>query len=426
MRDVHKKYGEVVRISPNELSFATIESYNDIYGHASKGQQQFLKAPSYDHGTTPHIVGIRDPEEHRKTRKALSPAFSAKSLRDQENIIVEYADMFVGQLKKLGAGPEGIDVTEAIAWVTFDIIGELAFGESFDAVKSGTTHPWVSTIIDNIRDFDIVQILRQLPLGMLLLPFLIPIGKIKQHYELHQELNKEKTLKRIQSNDKITREDFFKHIIKNNDFSQSAIEANAEILIIAGSETTATTLTGLMYYLSQNPHCLKRLQDEVRSAFAKKEDITADATTRLPYLNAVINETLRIYPPVPFGLKRESPGAFVGKYYVPAGTVVSTDPWITTRDAALWRDGDAFHPERWLDEGFGVDDVRDAFNPFSLGPRGCLGINLAWMELRIVVARVVWGLEWEMVGEVDWEGGNRAWPLWKKPVVRMRFWEREN
>ena len=113
-----------MRIAPNELSFATVQSYHDIYGHALKGKKKFVKSTWYDRGDHPGIVSVRDPKEHSRQRKYLSHAFSAKSLRNQEALIHGYLDLLLGQLRKLG-GPEGegINIEEALNWLTFDIIG---------------------------------------------------------------------------------------------------------------------------------------------------------------------------------------------------------------------------------------------------------------------------------------------------------------
>lgn len=115
----------MVRIAPNELSFATVQAYHDIYGHATKIKKRFVKSSWYDTaGDHPGIVTVRDPAEHSRQRKYLSHAFSAKSLRGQENLIHHYVDMFIGQLAKLGnSGGPGINIEEAFNWLTFDIIG---------------------------------------------------------------------------------------------------------------------------------------------------------------------------------------------------------------------------------------------------------------------------------------------------------------
>jgi cytochrome P450 len=257
----------------------------------------------------------------------LAPAFSAKALREQEDIVHEYVDMFISQLENLGTGSRGIDIGQALAWVTFDIIGALTFGESFDAVKTGTTQPWVSAIVDNIRQFDLIQTRPDVPLITLLIPFMVSIKRLKGQYELHQMLTIEKTAKRIKIRHKITRDDFFRHIIEKGGYSRAGLERNADVLIVAGSETASTALTEMMHYLSQYPKCLKQLQKEVRGTFTSNEEISGTATAKLPYLHAVIEEGLRIYPPVAFGLKRTSPSANIGSNYVAAGTLVSTDTW---------------------------------------------------------------------------------------------------
>lgn len=116
-----------MRIAPTELSFASVEAYRTVLGHASKDGRPFLKDDFYDMNEAyPNIVTARDPPVHRMQRQMLSSAFSAKSLRAQENLVVhKYADQLMRQLTKLGGpGTSGIDMEEALAWVTFDVIGE--------------------------------------------------------------------------------------------------------------------------------------------------------------------------------------------------------------------------------------------------------------------------------------------------------------
>jgi cytochrome P450 len=101
--------------------------------------------------------------------------------------------------------------------------------------------------------------------------------------------------------------------------TSSEIAETNSILIVAGSETTATALTGGTYYLLKNPCVLKKLQDEVRGAFAKAEDMSIASLARLPYLNLVLRETMRIYPPAPgtFARKTGSTGEIISGHWVP-------------------------------------------------------------------------------------------------------------
>lgn len=124
--ELHRKYGDVVRVGPNELSFASPESFKDIYGHAKTPEQRFLKTDMYDNGDPPRVSTARDPVVHAQQRKTLSNAFSAKALRDQEDVVQRYVDLFVDKLDQWGySGKKSINITPAYNWLMFDIIGKL-------------------------------------------------------------------------------------------------------------------------------------------------------------------------------------------------------------------------------------------------------------------------------------------------------------
>lgn len=151
MRDIHRKYGmfrtapahqsdkheslrltrfriiplgSVVRNGPNRLSFSSPQAYRDIYGHVKHGEKRFLKSDWYELDE-PRIVRVRDPVVHAEQRRALSHAFSARALRDQETVILQYVDLLMEQIGNLGkGGKEPVNVTRAWNWLTFDVIGE--------------------------------------------------------------------------------------------------------------------------------------------------------------------------------------------------------------------------------------------------------------------------------------------------------------
>lgn len=424
LQELHKKHGDVVRVATNELSFASAQSYKDIYGHASKDRTTFLKGPSYIRPTKYPSIVHANGEAHRKQRKALAHAFSAQALRDQENIVTKYVDIFAAQLGEWStARPTGVDIVEAFNWITFDIIGDLAFGESFKAVETGKTHPWVSIILDTIRQTNVVSLRGRFPWITPLVPFLVPRdlpGKLAYHKKQTAEM----TARRIKRQDSITHADFFQRILEKGEFEEESLRENANVLIVAGSETTATTLSGVTYHLLHNENMLKKLQDEVRTAFSSPEEITGDSTQHLLYLHACLEEALRIYPPVAAALQRVSPGATVDGHWVPAGTLCGNETWSVMRDERYWKDPNTFRPERWLN---GEVINKDAFNPFSLGPRVCIGINLAYMEMHIILARIVWQYDWELVSkELDWERENKMYVLWNKPELNMKFHPRKD
>lgn len=330
--------------------------------------------------------------------------------------------MFISQLGKLGgATTDSVNIVEAFSWVTFDIIGDLAFGESFDAVETGKTHPWVSLLVETSYWASVIGLRKRIPILNLILPFIIH-RDLSKEFAMHKQLTNEKVGRRVANKDN-SREDFFKHILSKSAWDLPKLAANGEVLIIAGSETTATTLSGLAYYLSNNPRALQKLQQEVRGAFRSYENITGDSTARLRYLHATIEEGLRIFAPVPPGLPRISPGAMVAGYWIPEGTVISAQNYTIFHDERYFHDPDLFIPERWMEDE--AEKHKEAFHPFSLGPRVCLGINLAYLELRVILAKMVWSYDWELVDkQVDWIRDNKFYALWKKPDLHMRFHSR--
>lgn len=194
--------------------------------------------------------------------------------------------------------------------------------------------------------------------------------------------------------------------------------------LTAGAETSATALAASLWYLSRpaHAHCLARLQDEVRNGFARYEDITGDAVAHLPYLNAVLEETMRLMPPSPIGPPRVSPGETVDGIYVPKGVYVSADIWSFTRDPRNVEGPagpEVFEPSRWVDPGRG----RPYSAPFIIGPRMCIGVNLAWLEMRVTLAKMVYAFDWALKDEAegdDWLERCQLLQLWKKPKLVVR------
>ncbi|PWY66106.1 cytochrome P450 [Aspergillus heteromorphus CBS 117.55] len=435
IEEAHRQYGEVVRIAPNELSFNTAQSFNDIYGHTTKDHKPFIKGTFYEHyQPEPGIVAERNPEKHRDTRKLLAHGFSARALKAQESIIHQYSDLFLAQVKKLGT-QEGLNMREWFNFLSFDIIGELAFAESFGAVESAKSHFWIDTIHDAGILVTLFEIGRRLPLLWPFILFSLPTG-IKKKFDLFLKYSRDLVRARVARQDNISREDFFARLLADKSRSQSEewLLAQANVLVIAGSDTTATALTTLIYYLAAHQDKLWHLQQELRETFDESSDMTSEKLQGMPYLNAVIEEGLRICPPTSFGLPRISPGAMVEGQLIPKGTVVSTSSWTTAHREDYFHDARGFHPERWLPGTHGLWNARfqhdhlAASKPFSLGPRGCLGVNLAYMEMRISLAKLAWKFDWELVNaeQLDWERELRFEGFWKLPVPRVRFFCMDN
>ena len=140
IKELHDRYGPVVRVAPNQLSFSSATSWKDIYGHVP-GRKQFLKGTFYEPmpGEASNIVSTGNVGVHAAMRKDLSHGFSEAALSEQEDLIHHFVDLLIRQIGQHGVS-EPIDMVKWYNLTTFDIIGELAFGEPFGGLESGTLY----------------------------------------------------------------------------------------------------------------------------------------------------------------------------------------------------------------------------------------------------------------------------------------------
>lgn len=326
IRELHDKYGEVVRIAPNSLAYRAAPAWKDIYGHRKKGQKSFLKDPSlYTH--TPNGVNAiitANGDDHARMRRLLTHAFSNKALHEQEGILHTYADMLIERLLDLlgTSSSTVIDITRWFNFTTFDLIGDLAFGEPFDCLVNSKYHWWILIILDAVKASAYLKVFWFYPLLVPLVRVLVPRHLLQKRADSFA-LSVEKVRRRLKRG--TTRPDFTSYILKHSKDGKGVtpeeMDANAAVFVLAGSETTAALLSGCAYYLLRDGDKYTRLVHEIRSAFKKQSDIKLASIADLPYLNAVLNEALRIYPPIPAMLPRLVPegGAIINDEYVPGG-----------------------------------------------------------------------------------------------------------
>ncbi|KAM0364081.1 hypothetical protein ACHAO7_010071 [Fusarium culmorum] len=444
MQKLHDRYGDVVRVAPNELSFRSLSAHKTIYGRAPR-KPEFLKSDIFyrtrPSTARPNIVFTRDPHDHREQKREIRHGFRGESLAASQKVINGYTEAFLAQLIKQG-GPEteGVDVSVAYNWLTFDIIGKvtlplrlaqclityereghLTFGKSFNCVSQWKPSDWVSLILNFAELLSLGTVMNRLSVPTFALSLLFR-RKLNSSLTFHDRLTDEKIDRLIQGEDE---SNFFTSMICKGGFDPVHMREQSKVLILAGSETTATFLAAVTYFLLTNPQTLAKLQDEVRSAFASEQEITRESTFKLEYLRGVIEEGLRMFPPAPFGLQRVCPpGAVIDGYAIAAGTIVSVDAFVMSHDALFFHNPNEFRPERWIGKGTG--DLLDASRPFSTGPRSCLGVQLAYMEARIILSRMVYAYEWEMMTPgLKWFDEVRFHMIWKKPKLLVRFQPRQ-
>ncbi|RDW63132.1 cytochrome P450 [Aspergillus mulundensis] len=448
---LHEQYGPVVRVAPNEVTFAHPGAYADILlPRSENNQQQFVKDPVWWGRLPGHpdsLFNVISPEKHALMRRTLSPGFTARALRQQEPFIQKYVNLLVAQLQDLVTEGEGVEVnmTPWFNYTAFDIFGDLAFGESFDCLQHSRHHPWVALLFNSIKAAVVVISTRYYPLVESILLKCVPPSMREIQRDRYQQIV-DKVQRRLSW--ELQRPDLMSHLIDEGGalrLDAGEIFATFMMLTTAGSETTATALTGMFNYLvNHSTSSLRQLENEIRGAFSSTEDITLEAVRNLPFLNAVIHEGLRLCPPLPWVLPRIVPegGSVVCGTWLPAGvmspplplpslrltgvsqTPVSIQAYTLNRDPALFHRSTSFLPERWLpssasdpDSCF-FNDQRQAVRPFTIGPLACLGQQLAWAEMRLILAKLVWTFDFQATsGEcVRWEDLRTYLLVERKPI----------
>jgi cytochrome P450 len=324
IRKLHHKYGPIVRVGPNHLAVDGSVGWPDVYGHKA-GQEEFGKVPEFlfQGDTTALIAAPKD--VHRRQRRQLAHAFSDSALRSQEGIMKQYVDLLMSRFANKADTGESFNVIKWFDFTTFDIIGHLYHSEPFHCLESNGYHPWVSAFFNGFRGDSYRRFLRQFPLAHEVVKWLRVVGDLNSSTD-NRDYIVGKAQARIKQGDFAIQgyRDFIAFMLKKNrdgefGFLEPEILASSPLVITAGSETTASSLSALVFYLGSNPIAYERLTRELRSAFSDEEEITLSSTQRLEYLHACIEEALRVYPPVPETPPRQSPGGMIDGKWVPKG-----------------------------------------------------------------------------------------------------------
>jgi cytochrome P450 len=195
------------------------------------------------------------------------------------------------------------------------------------------------------------------------------------------------------------------------------MKSNGSHLVLAGSETAATLLSGVLYFLLRNPEAMDKIVNKIWMIFDSSDQIGLFSVGDLKYYEAVLSETMRIYPPVLLPFPRIVPdgGDTVEGKYLPAGTQLHMRNYVAGHLPSNFTKPVEFHPERFLGaEEFKRDNLA-VLQPFGIGPRNCIGRNLANVEMRLILAKLLRHFDFELDGRsVDWTD-QKVFTLWKKP-----------
>ena len=168
-------------------------------------------------------------------------------------------------------------------------------------------------------------------------------------------------------------------------------------IFLGGTDTGAATVTWAMTALMKNPRVMKKAQEEVRNTFGKKGFIGEDDVEKLPYLKAVVKETMRLLPAAPLLIPRETlQKCSIDGYEIPPKTLVFVNAWAIGRDPEAWENPEEFMPERFLGSSVDFRGQHYKLIPFGAGRRVCPGIHIGAVTVELTLANLLYSFNWEM------------------------------
>ncbi|KAF1922663.1 cytochrome P450 [Didymella exigua CBS 183.55] len=440
---LHHKYGDVVRVEPNRLSYIAPQAWKDIYGHATatrKANPKERKNSKNLFSNGSYSISSSHGPEHQRLRKIFSNAFSDRAITKQEPMLSLYArqmvDLVRREIKKGAGSPEStvMDAVQLFNFATFDIMADLAFGESLGCLEKGGPNAWTDAVSVNFKRMIIRARLRPYPVLSYFWHLFQP-AQDKKAAALHVQSSHERVTKRLEKGAD-ARNDIWGLVLRAegpNALSRTEMNNNANNFMIVGTETSATALSALTYFLLTNPPKLQRLVKEIRLS-SDSSQLTGEVLREMPYLQACLTECLRLHPPVPTGGMRvigEGGNTILG-HLLPEDTKMSIATWTAFRTSRYWKDGNAFVPERWIPgepgyEEYQAYDRHSVFQVFGAGPRACIGKNLALQEMRLIYANLLFHFDLELCPESErWMENQKCWTLWFKDDLPIKLSTRKS
>jgi len=464
---LHKKYGPVVRLGPNALSFSDPDALKTIYG-LNKGfvksdfyvvQQSVVKGHSLQ-----SLFSTTDNDFHMQFRRCVNSAFAMSALVQYEPFVDNTTKLFLKQTEKLYiTSPEKCDFTRWLQFYAFDVIGEITYSkrhgfieknEDIDGIVAYLTKLFLYVApIGQIPILDRLILKNPLYLKLSqwgLIDATFPVARFaraRMAERLDSDSSSDEKQPLLPTSEKqplVKSPDLLSKFLAAREarpdfMTDTLVQTMAVSMAFAGSETTAISLSAVFYYLLKNPAALHALRKEIDDAarharFSDYETglVTWHESQTLPYLDAVVKEAFRLHPAPGLPMERIVPrgGLEIAGHFVPGGTIVGCSAWVVHRNKEIFgEDVEAFRPERWIAGGGKEEEQRvkvmnGSMLQFGMGSRTCIGKNISLLEIYKLVPSMLRRFEIEFDDPAqEWEIVN-AWFV-KQNNFTTRFKLRE-
>nr|A0A1B4XBH0.1 RecName: Full=Cytochrome P450 monooxygenase sdnE; AltName: Full=Sordarin/hypoxysordarin biosynthesis cluster protein E [Sordaria araneosa]BAV32149.1 cytochrome P450 monooxygenase [Sordaria araneosa] len=407
---MHQKYGPIVRINPFELHIQDSTFWDELYTKNKEYERYAWMSGRFGANTTTSSTVKSD--LHATRRAPLNPMFSKRSITEFEPIVHEKVGLLSKRLAEYAKNGEVLEMNSAFNAFAGDVISSYCFGFSFDQLKSSGFKDNFHAAYEAVRkfahfglQFPVVFIILGLsPRAMLKL--VVPniykmfvlqkdlqskISAIIQDHQGNPEDIDSKSSLNTHSHPTIF-DELLRSKLPPSEKTVRRLGSEAQQMIGAGVETVAWALTTTVFYLLSDHACLDKLRAELKAAIPDPANLpSSTALEKLPYLSACVKEGIRLSTGVSVRLPRVSPHKPIvyGGWVIPPIVPVSMTTLDVLRDPEVFTSPNNFIPERWLGSPKVAntgESLAKYFVPFGKGPRMCIGINLAYVEMHLTLA----------------------------------------
>lgn len=451
--EAHKKH-PILRIGPKALSYSDPNALKDIYGHGTVCIKDHFYSETA--GSHSHLADVVDKKEHARKRKVLSSAYAVNNLEEWEFKVADVSSKLMKAFDKRCTDPllpgtlstsEDLSVDyrkwtvlfAAAAIANIGLSEDLGFlDEGSDLIKSESKDGTIKDVSFQECHSSTGRVSYQLVWAYDWFKTFKRVSKvISSGYRRMWKLDSDwggiiyncatNRLKRYLDGEQL--DDFFTAMMEDrngypHNLEWGEIVAEINIMMNAGHDTTAISLRNAMFFLLKNPKCLSRLREELDEVLDEDEVVAPYAKVKhLPYLRACIDESLRMLPPVIFGLPRRTPadGAVILNDYVAGDTSVSMSAYVVHHQESVFEDHETYKPERWLGED--GKSLQSYFVPFSTGARGCIGRNISYLEQTVLLASLMHRFEFALPSH-DWNPPVRETTNLSPGPMPVKIWKR--
>lgn len=366
LQGLRDEYGDVVSmVGPKGRLAYFVNNPSDVRRILVKRHTKYVKGPGFER--VKMLLGngliVSDGDVWRRSRTMIQPAFGRQKIHDLTDVMVRCAAKLERRWSDVVANGGSLNITEETSRFALDLILISVFGDDARPwIEAEDDNPFAFLSNDSTRDLSVVMKVRKLR------DLLLELIETRRNRDADQCF------------------DFMSIYVAAKDkngvpFTDKELLDELITLVVAGFETSANTLNWAWYLIATHPKVEQRLLEEATAVLPDASMVTYERAADMTYAQQVLEETLRLYPPVWIFTRRSQEGDELGDFDVPPGTDIYLSPYVLHRTEHYWSDPDRFDPDRFAASDRPKKDR--PFFPFSLGPRRCVGEYFSFLEMKI-------------------------------------------